>query len=833
LSRLSLIVAGLLLAFIPASAGAASYPTGFQERTVADGFTRPVAVAWGPSGHAYVAEQDGRVQVVPPGGGTPQVLLDIRDHVHSGGDRGLLGIAVDSDFDAHPYLYLLYTYELAPLTPDQWDLQMVSRLTRVELAGPDALANPGEPEQTLLGEYVDGPCPAPATNDLDCMPADVDTHTIGTVRSAPDGTLWVGNGDGADFNTVDPRAFRALDEQSLAGKIFHVDRDGHGIPGHAFCPGNSDLDDVCTKVFARGFRNPFRFSLRPGGGLTLGDVGWDQKEEVDILLPGHAGRSYGWPCYEGTIRTPGYQDRPECAAEYAKPPGTHTPPDHDYWHRRVTEFGDAVMGGPTYGSGTYPAEYHSDVFIGDYGGGWIKTLEPAGGGGYTLEPFASDWFNTSLDIAPGGDLAFVEYGDPLQPGTGALKQLVYSPANRAPVAVAAADPMFGPAPLNVDFDAGGSYDDDLDPLTYEWDFGDGGPVATGAAASHTYAAGGPYLATLTVRDDEGAFDTDTVLISPDNTPPEISILSPTPDFRWRGGEPIQLSGTATDAEDDPAALDVSWIVVLHHGGHTHAANALPGLERELPADSSHDADSYYEVALRAEDSGGLATTETVRIDPDTTELNIRSEPPGAPVTWGGLSLVAPLLQQTTIGYTTSVSAAESFVSGGTTWIFQGWSDGGARLHDVTVPEAGLDITATYGTTVPSGGGGSGGGGSGGGGAPGASPPDGPAAPAADARGPRLRFDARRGFSPRRGVLKGVAEDASGVARVDVKLARLRNVAARASARWLRARIVSRSGPRVRWRLALGRRLPAGRYRLIVRARDRAGNVSRLRTTLRS
>jgi hypothetical protein len=101
------------------------------------------------------------------------------------------------------------------------------------------------------------------------------------------------------------------------------------------------------------------------------------------------------------------------------------------------------------------------------------------------------------------------------------------------------------------------------------------------------------------------------------------------------------------------------------------------------------------------------------------------------------------------------------------------------------------------------------------------------------RGPRLRFDAQRGFSARRGVLKGVAEDASGVAGVDVKLARLGNVAARASARWLRARIVSRSGPRLRRRLALGRRPPAGRYRLIVRARDRAGNVSRPRITLRS
>ena len=101
------------------------------------------------------------------------------------------------------------------------------------------------------------------------------------MRSAPDGTLWVGNGDAASFNIVDPLALRTYDERGLAGKLMHVDRNGMGLPGHPFCPSNSNLAHNCTKLHAKGFRNPFRFALRPGGGITLGDVGWNSREEVE------------------------------------------------------------------------------------------------------------------------------------------------------------------------------------------------------------------------------------------------------------------------------------------------------------------------------------------------------------------------------------------------------------------------------------------------------------------------------------------------------------------------------------------------------------------------
>ncbi|NIP79981.1 MAG: PKD domain-containing protein, partial [Gemmatimonadetes bacterium] len=45
--------------------------------------------------------------------------------------------------------------------------------------------------------------------------------------------------------------------------------------------------------------------------------------------------------------------------------------------------------------------------------------------------------------------------------------------------------------LSCDFDGTGSSDPDGDALSHSWAFGDGG-TATGATASHTYAAAGTY-----------------------------------------------------------------------------------------------------------------------------------------------------------------------------------------------------------------------------------------------------------------------------------------------------------------------------------------------------
>ena len=136
-------------------AAAATYPAGFSQVTLASGLSGAVAVDWAPDGRMFVAERSGVVKVVDPDG-TRRTLLDISDHVNNWGDRGLLGIAVDSHFEQYPYLYLYYTYDA---DPSQREADKTGRLTRVTVLPDDRVANPASPETVLLGTYPLQPCP--------------------------------------------------------------------------------------------------------------------------------------------------------------------------------------------------------------------------------------------------------------------------------------------------------------------------------------------------------------------------------------------------------------------------------------------------------------------------------------------------------------------------------------------------------------------------------------------------------------------------------------------------------------------------------------------------
>jgi PKD repeat protein len=86
------------------------------------------------------------------------------------------------------------------------------------------------------------------------------------------------------------------------------------------------------------------------------------------------------------------------------------------------------------------------------------------------------------------------------------------PDNQPPGAVASANPESGTAPLSVQFSSDGSNDPDGSIVAYAWDFGDGGSSSE-ANPSHTYNAAGTYQASLTVTDDDGTSQGDTVVIT--------------------------------------------------------------------------------------------------------------------------------------------------------------------------------------------------------------------------------------------------------------------------------------------------------------------------------
>jgi hypothetical protein len=83
------------------------------------------------------------------------------------------------------------------------------------------------------------------------------------------------------------------------------------------------------EIFARGLRNPWRFSF-DGHKLAIGDVGQDRFEEVDYeRMRGARGANFGWDAFEGNalIEPPA--------------PSNHTRPVLTYSHSR----GCTVIGG--------------------------------------------------------------------------------------------------------------------------------------------------------------------------------------------------------------------------------------------------------------------------------------------------------------------------------------------------------------------------------------------------------------------------------------------------------------------------------------------------------
>ncbi|MFG0328808.1 MAG: S8 family serine peptidase [Phycisphaerales bacterium] len=90
------------------------------------------------------------------------------------------------------------------------------------------------------------------------------------------------------------------------------------------------------------------------------------------------------------------------------------------------------------------------------------------------------------------------------------------PGNQPPVADLSATPLSGDAPLDVSFNASGSFDPDGSITDFSWDYdGDGTyDESTGTTATSfvTYTIPGSYDAVVRVTDDGGAQDTATVTI---------------------------------------------------------------------------------------------------------------------------------------------------------------------------------------------------------------------------------------------------------------------------------------------------------------------------------
>ncbi|MGY1693071.1 PQQ-dependent sugar dehydrogenase [Geodermatophilus sp. SYSU D01105] len=423
------------------------------------------------------------------------------------------------------------------------------------------------------------------------LPAGSDAHGLTGVVADPDGSLWVTVGDSADFRDVDPLALRALDPATGYGKLLHLLPDGRGVADNPFYDA-ADPASWRSRVYALGFRSPFRFSLDPvTGGPIVGDVGWATWEEIDVVRPG---ASYGWPCWEGDARSPGYADLPECQ---------DAPNTAPLWRYEHGPAGTAVTGGVVYTGSAYPAQYQGAYFFGDYSSQRVYTLRSDAEGGLVRAPEAEGFgagngLPVAFAAAPdNGDVVWADIGGSV------LKRLVHAPGNRPPTARVTA--TVDAATRTVTFDGSASSEWDGEPLTHRWDFGDG-TTGEGVRVDHAYADPGPVTARLTVTDPGGAEASTTVTVVPGNTAPVLTLTAPPPERHYAPGDLVQAGATATDAEDGP--LTVRWSEVLVHcsGGlcHDHPGESFEGPEYSRPF-VDHGTGTRLVVTATATDSTGV------------------------------------------------------------------------------------------------------------------------------------------------------------------------------------------------------------------------------------
>ncbi len=630
----------------------------FQNEILATGLNLPTSMLFLPDGRMLVAELPGAIKVLSPPytsvSPTPFLqLTNVGNDGYAGLQQGIFSIALDPNFATNHYYYVFYTTR----TPNR---DRLSRFT----------ANATLTTTNLNTEVV-----------LYQDPQNADTeHHGGAIVFGNDGKLYFTTGD----------HFQGSPSQSLTtprGKIHRINLDGTVPTDNPFYDGNGPNVD---SIWALGLRNPFRaYYDAPTGRLYVGDVGGNDaataKEEVNL---GAAGANYGWPNNEGPCASP-------CKS-----------PLYSYPHNGRDA---AVTGGFVYHGTQYPSSYQGSYFFADYAQNWIKrlTFDASGNvnGVFNFEPLDGSPDGPYGDIVyltegPDGALYYIDLGYSDTSGTFGLskiRRIRYLSGNLAPIAVASANPTAGPAPLAVSFSSTGSSDPEGQTLTYAWTFGDGG-TSTAANPSHTYSQPGQYSARLSVSDGVNTTLSTPISISV-GSPPTATILSPQDGSLFVAGDVISYSGDGTDP--DVGTLPASaftWTIDFLHEGHVHPGAAQTGVKSgtfTIPT-SGHDfsGNTRYRITLTVTDSTGLTDTRSVLIYPRKVNLSFSTVPAGLTLYLDGIAKTTPFVYDTLTGFSHTVEARNQ-VSGGTSYTFGSWSDGGAQTHTIVVPASDQSYAATF------------------------------------------------------------------------------------------------------------------------------------------
>lgn len=553
----------------------------------------PVELAILPGQRVLFVERKGAVKIYDPAVGKTKIIAQIpvstkykfKDNGRAEAEDGLLGVALDPQYEKNNWIYLYYSQE---------GDKPVNILTRYELKG-DSLI---ESSRKILLEVE-------VQREQCC-------HTGGSITFDANGNLYLSTGDNTSprstkYAPMDNRPGRgpwdaqksSANTNDLRGKILriHPEPDGtYTIPdGNLFAKGTPKTR---PEIYIMGGRNPYRISVdKRTGYLYWGDVGPDASVDsvnrgpraYDEINQARKAGYFGWPYFVGNNEA--YHQRDFATGKQgskfdpAKPVNnspnntglTELPPAQGafiwYPYDASQEFpllgsgGRTAMAGPVFYSDdfkgakrAFPDYYDGKLFIYEWMRGWIIAVTMDEEGNYvSMERFMpSHKFSNPMDMefAPDGDLYLLEYGTGWFQGNedARLVRIEYNGSNRKPVVQLAADKTRGAVPLAVKFNSNGTKDYDRDKLKYEWNITDteGKTLSTlkDENPEFTFDQPGIYKASLTVTDAHGEKAAADLEILAGNEPADLN-------FRLVSGNqtyffpnvPFEYEVTVTDKED--------------------------------------------------------------------------------------------------------------------------------------------------------------------------------------------------------------------------------------------------------------------------------------------
>lgn len=285
----------------------------------------------GDANRLFVVQQGGTIRILDRTTGSQlSTFLTLTDIIR-GGERGLLGLAFDPNYNANGRFYVFYTDPSGSIT-----------ISRFLASASDANVADSTSEVVLIT--------IPHPNFAN--------HNGGMLAFGPDGCLYAGVGDGG--SSGDPNNHG----QSLGsglGKILRIDPT---TPGAA-CTGGGVNPFVLSGnqlVWSYGLRNPWRFAF-DGDNLYIADVGQAAREEINVSTGPNAGRglNYGWRLMEGSAC---FNPTTNCNS------GGLTLPILEYAHENGA---CSVTGGFVYRGSAAPA-IQGTYFYADFCAGFVRSF---------------------------------------------------------------------------------------------------------------------------------------------------------------------------------------------------------------------------------------------------------------------------------------------------------------------------------------------------------------------------------------------------------------------------------------------------------------------------